>query len=165
MGRTVINETENKQTVILNDSPEGVEGGYFDSMMEWHELGRGGGETSIQPILTITVVNNIDNNWDVTPKDDTFLKIENNHLEHYGGAKENVAYGESKDFVTILLFNKTYGSIEPLSIGDCLHVGDGATLTVTNLTNCTYDHRRERDYIVVTDPTTEASCTITYTLA
>lgn len=38
MGRTVINETENKQTVILNDSPEGVEGGYFDSLMEWHEL-------------------------------------------------------------------------------------------------------------------------------
>lgn len=41
MGRIVINETENKQTVILNDSPEGVEGGYFDEAMEWHEL-RGG---------------------------------------------------------------------------------------------------------------------------
>lgn len=39
MGRTVINETENKQTIILNDSPEGVEGGYFDSLMKWHELG------------------------------------------------------------------------------------------------------------------------------
>lgn len=41
MGRTVINETENKQTVILNDSPEGVEGGYFDDEMVWHELGGG----------------------------------------------------------------------------------------------------------------------------
>lgn len=39
MGRTVINETENKQTVILNDSPEGVEGGYFDADMEWHNIG------------------------------------------------------------------------------------------------------------------------------
>lgn len=38
MGRTVINETENKQTVILNDSPEGVNGGYFDAQMEWHAL-------------------------------------------------------------------------------------------------------------------------------
>lgn len=45
MGRIVINETENKQTVILNDSPEGVEGGYFDEAMEWHELrGGSGGE-------------------------------------------------------------------------------------------------------------------------
>lgn len=42
MGRTVINQTENKQTVILNDSPEGIEGGYFDAEMGWHELG---GET------------------------------------------------------------------------------------------------------------------------
>ena len=38
MGRIVINETENKQTVILNDTPEGVEGGYFDDEMLWHEL-------------------------------------------------------------------------------------------------------------------------------
>lgn len=38
MGRIVINETENKQTVILNDSPEGVEGGFFDADMGWHEL-------------------------------------------------------------------------------------------------------------------------------
>lgn len=38
MGRTVINETENKQTVILNDSAEGVSGGYFDSLMEWHDM-------------------------------------------------------------------------------------------------------------------------------
>lgn len=44
MGRIVINETENKQTVILNDSPEGVEGGYFDSLMEWHDFGGGGTE-------------------------------------------------------------------------------------------------------------------------
>lgn len=39
MGRTVINETENKQTVILNDSAEGVSGGYFDKDMIWKELG------------------------------------------------------------------------------------------------------------------------------
>lgn len=39
MGRTVINETENKQTVILNDSAEGIEGGYFDANMEWHNIG------------------------------------------------------------------------------------------------------------------------------
>lgn len=39
MGRIVINQTENKQTVILNDSPEGVEGGYFDADMIWHDLG------------------------------------------------------------------------------------------------------------------------------
>ena len=44
MGRIVINETENKQTVILNDSPAGVEGGYFDSQMVWHEMG-GGSDT------------------------------------------------------------------------------------------------------------------------
>jgi len=40
MGRTVINETENKQTVILNDSPEGVKGGYFDQDMNWNVLGK-----------------------------------------------------------------------------------------------------------------------------
>lgn len=40
MGRTVINQTENKQTVILNDSPEGIEGGYFDADMVWHEIGQ-----------------------------------------------------------------------------------------------------------------------------
>lgn len=38
MGRTVINQTENKQTIILNDSPEGIEGGYFDAEMGWHVL-------------------------------------------------------------------------------------------------------------------------------
>lgn len=43
MGRTVIKETENKQTIILNDSPEGIEGGYFDADMAWHELGGGNG--------------------------------------------------------------------------------------------------------------------------
>ena len=42
MGRTVINQTENKQTIILNDSPEGVEGGYFDATMDWHELSSAG---------------------------------------------------------------------------------------------------------------------------
>ena len=42
MGRTVISETENKQTIILNDSPEGIEGGYFDSEMGWHVLGTAG---------------------------------------------------------------------------------------------------------------------------
>lgn len=42
MGRTVINETENKQTVILNDSPEGISGGYFDSQMNWNILDRPG---------------------------------------------------------------------------------------------------------------------------
>lgn len=40
MGRTVINETENKQTIILNDSPEGIEGGYFDQDMNWNKLGK-----------------------------------------------------------------------------------------------------------------------------
>lgn len=42
MGRIVINETENKQTVILNDRASGVTGGYFDSGMNWHEFGGGG---------------------------------------------------------------------------------------------------------------------------
>lgn len=41
MGRTVINQTENKQTIILNDSPEGVTGGYFDADMVWHDVGSG----------------------------------------------------------------------------------------------------------------------------
>lgn len=49
MGRIVINETENKQTVILNDSPAGVEGGYFDAQMVWHDMGGGGGETPAIP--------------------------------------------------------------------------------------------------------------------
>lgn len=39
MGRIVINETENKQTVILNDSPEEITGGYFDKDMIWTDLG------------------------------------------------------------------------------------------------------------------------------
>lgn len=47
MGRIVINETENKQTVILNDSPEGVSGGYFDSKMNWHDMGSGESSFSI----------------------------------------------------------------------------------------------------------------------
>lgn len=42
MGRIVINETENKQTLILNDTPEGVYGGYFDSTMNWHDFEGGG---------------------------------------------------------------------------------------------------------------------------
>lgn len=41
MGRIVINRTENDQTVILNDTPEGVSGGYFDRDMVWNELGGG----------------------------------------------------------------------------------------------------------------------------
>lgn len=55
MGRTVINETENKQTIILNDSPEGVEGGYFDEEMVWHEFG---GESQFVHV-TINVDGNI----------------------------------------------------------------------------------------------------------
>jgi hypothetical protein len=47
MGRIVINETENKQTVILNDSPTGVDGGYFDAQMEWHSLGEGISEIKV----------------------------------------------------------------------------------------------------------------------
>lgn len=47
MGRTVINQTENKQTVILNDSPAGIEGGYFDDAMVWHELKTEGTKTLI----------------------------------------------------------------------------------------------------------------------
>lgn len=39
MGRIVINKTENGQTVILNDTAQEVSGGYFDSTMNWHELG------------------------------------------------------------------------------------------------------------------------------
>lgn len=38
MGRTVINETENKQTIILDDSAEGISGGFFDANMAWHTL-------------------------------------------------------------------------------------------------------------------------------
>lgn len=38
MGRIVINQTENKQTIILNDSPEGIEGGFFDKDMNWIAL-------------------------------------------------------------------------------------------------------------------------------
>ena len=166
MGRTVINETENKQTIILNDSTEGVEGGYFDSEEVWHEFGGGGGETpSIQPTLTITVVNNISSDYDVTPNDDAFLKVENNHLRHYGGIQEKVAYGESKEFVTLLSYSNSYASFTPFVINYSLQVGDGATFTVTNLTNCTYQNDGGDGLIFVTDPTTEASCTITYTLA
>lgn len=54
MGRIVINETENKQTVILNDSPEGIEGGYFDSQMNWHEMG--GGSAAVDPMLANTLI-------------------------------------------------------------------------------------------------------------
>ena len=53
MGRTVINETENKQTVILNDSPEGISGGFFDANMVWHALG-GSGDTYPVEITTDT---------------------------------------------------------------------------------------------------------------
>lgn len=60
MGRTVINETENKQTVILNDSPEGVEGGYFDSEEVWHEFGSGGRTEDL--LQTLEVTNNTNYN-------------------------------------------------------------------------------------------------------
>lgn len=38
MGRIVINKTENGQTLILNDTAQEVSGGYFDSVMVWHDL-------------------------------------------------------------------------------------------------------------------------------
>lgn len=60
MGRTVINETENKQTVILNDSPEGVEGGYFDSLMEWHELS---GEAPETPAVYVGKTFKVREDW------------------------------------------------------------------------------------------------------
>lgn len=44
MGRIVINKTENGQTVILNDTAQEVNGGYFDKEMEWHEFGDSGSE-------------------------------------------------------------------------------------------------------------------------
>lgn len=47
MGRTVINETENKQTIILNDSPEGIEGGYYDAQMSWHTLEEAGDSPAV----------------------------------------------------------------------------------------------------------------------
>lgn len=67
MGRIVINETENKQTVVLNDSPEGVNGGYFDSKMNWHEMGSGEGyliyDVTDQLVLHGTLSNNASSNY------------------------------------------------------------------------------------------------------
>lgn len=68
MGRIVINETENKQTVILNDSPAGVEGGYFDATMNWHEMGSGGGGSAVSiPLIKGSITNVYSSSyWDST---------------------------------------------------------------------------------------------------
>lgn len=71
MGRTVINETENKQTIILNDSPEGVEGGYFDSLMEWHTLEEAGASPAVYVGKTVKVRDDwtavVSSSYDVLP--------------------------------------------------------------------------------------------------
>lgn len=71
MGRTVINETENKQTVILNDSPAGVEGGYYNALMEWHELKDTSGSEAVYVGKTLKIRSDwtpvVSSSYDVLP--------------------------------------------------------------------------------------------------
>lgn len=61
MGRTVISKTENKQTIILNDSAESVSGGFFDADMEWHKLGEPGYPKKMYKVKSNTTVQSSSN--------------------------------------------------------------------------------------------------------
>lgn len=139
MGRTVINETENKQTVILNDSPEGIEGGYFDEDMVWHEFG-GGGE--VTPILTISVQND-DTDYPYTFGESTLPIMENNNVLYKG---VSVASGESYSVSVLVIGNEEFGFVFKYLTG---------TEIFSDMVNCTYDEDEEN--LIITDPTKNAS--------
>lgn len=138
MGRIVINETENKQTVILNDSPAGVEGGYFDSLMDWHEFGGGGGIEN--PLINV--------------------KISVSETSYYQGgfpilSDGKVLYGELDiqpgNSETITDWITYYSPDDELYFIELS--SDLPPITVVNADNCTID-----GYVItITDPSSNAS--------
>lgn len=94
MGKIVANPTDSGQAVILTTTEEGVTGGYFDKQGEWHEFGGGGG-SSLQPVVHLTLINDGgENPFDIIRLDLNY-EIINNHIYHPYTHRETIPVGGS----------------------------------------------------------------------
>ena len=154
MGRSVINKTENKQTVILNDSPEGVEGGYFDSEEVWHEFATG--NTFINPEVHVTAIRgeNVDSAIEIpiTPGlivEDGYINSTMLYLAQYDNEDELNFYAADSEQPNLFY-------LQSLSEGYVF------TFVVSDTVNCSL---QSEDVIIVDDISKPCSLTITYTEA
>ena len=157
MGRIVINETENKQTIILNDSQEGVEGGYYDSQEQWHEFGKSD-KTFANPEAHITAIRgeNVDSSIEIGIIDGLYY-IEDGYLTY-------------DKFYLLEDENETEFTLYATSDGDnlnafYLYVNDENyhyEFDVTNTVNCSFSGGNS---ITVSDISKPCSFTVTYTEA
>lgn len=154
MGRIVINETENKQTVILNDTPEGVSGGYFDATMNWHEMGSDAND----PIYTM-----IDGSHTFTGTNYNGYNIEVQN-------KNNVLYSNPTTGRTaaFTVLNDVYSNQERaiaanINRTDCavfpkLKAGDVVNLKVYNVNLVNYDQDSDKGFAVALRHGTNSYC-------
>ena len=128
----------------VHSDDEGMSGGYYDSEGTWHDFGGSG--SSLQPILHMNVTCSNDSQ-DALLMENYFIK--NNNMGY--SSNEVVAKGETKTYSTLVL-----GDYD----NNVFFFGftNWADITVTNTVNCTYSS--EDSWIIITDPTKEASCDV-----
>lgn len=154
MGRTVISQTANKQTVILNDSPEGVEGGYFDEEMVWHEFVVG--NTFVNPEVHITAIRgeNVDSSIEIPITSgllnyDGYLVHENFILAEDENEADLSFYATDSDENNTFLLTPDLGGYYIF------------TYVISNTVNCSANSTT----ITIDDISEPCSFTITYTEA
>lgn len=143
MGRIVINETENKQTVILNDSPAGIEGGYFDAQMNWHEMG-GDSNDPIYPMIdgSHTFTGSNYNGINIEVQNRNKVIYSNPNAGRPGFVIINDVYSNSASAGSTNI-NKTDCAVFPK-----LKAGDVVNLKVSNVNLVNYDQSTDKGFAV-----------------
>lgn len=121
---------------------------FYDILLA-KSLGGGGGGSLLNKKISITIINNAYRVWE----SHCFIS-ENGYVKY--GALELLANSQIVQDVMIPMSDETYYFDLPM-------VNNGETVSASNLVNCTfnYDGGMYAD-LVVTDPTMDASVTLTY---
>lgn len=107
----------------------------------------GGGSFNNKKI-SITIINNAYRAWE-----SHYFISENGYVEY--GALELLADSQIVQDVMIPMSDETYYFDLPM-------IYNGETVTPSNLVNCTFNYDGQNQDLVVTDPTMDASVTLTY---
>lgn len=157
-GERIIDMPPNK--VLLQSSDEGVTGGYFDSAEVWHEFGSGGGEGVKNPTVTINLIGNTTNRYNIkTPQ----YSVENGLF-----TKTTIPFltqhGASTQLESLAIKNNEEGSEHTVyEFNTYAEYGTSFIFVASDLVNCEFYPQEDGipSALYVTDQTKNASITIT----
>lgn len=146
----VVNAKPN--TILLQSTNDEVTGGYYDGEGTWHEFGGGGEKQILNPFVTVTWVNDSGDAFQYGP---TQMIFTNNILMYLD---DPITITEEP--ITYTLLSGYFSDSDTFGCEVIYISTPSLTANVVESENCTYNMEDGTGFVLVDDPSKDASVSI-----